>query len=221
MPDTQVERISQLDIGDGKLYEFAGANNGMVFNDVTEALAAIQAGTVADGDVFYIKNDGTSGYPVFIGTSAQIAAADNTGKLLPGMLIYCTDDGVNDITALQVSYGNTTVKAKLDDIIDNLGNTDISDIGDGTVTGGISQLNSDLDDRLKVYRQYFSGTSDASNGLVYLQLPENAKPMGVQLDVPFNNLGKSDARTVMLRTVTVTGVNAPSTAYTGYVIYSL
>lgn len=138
--DTQVVRVSQLDIGDGNLYEFAGANSGIVFDTIADAQAAIQAGTIKDGDVFYIKNDGgTSGYPVFIGTSAQIEAADQAGKLIPGMLIYCTDDGVNDITALQVRYDNTD-----------------SGLEATTVQGAIDEINSDLSGTL--YNHTCNGT---------------------------------------------------------------
>lgn len=59
--------------------------------------------------------------------------------------------------------------------LDNtLGTTDISAIGDGTVTGGISQLNSDL--------------SDLSSMLRYIQLPDN-NDLGYISDIGDNGIG--------------------------------
>jgi hypothetical protein len=162
MPNT-VKRVSGLQITDDRgqvveEVEFAGANSGVVFNTIAEAQAAIQSGDVKDGDVFYIKNDGTSGYPVFIGTSAQITTADNAGNIPAGMLIYCTDDSVNDITALQVGYDNTDSGLEADNIQD-----------------AVDELNSDLSQVKKWVTQEITKTTD-TNGRFYLQVvPSNAK----------------------------------------------
>ena len=118
MPDTQVERISQLDIGDGKRYEFAGANSGIVFDTLADAQAAIQAGTVKAGDVFYVKYVSSGGTEV----DAAGVGYDNTESEL-------TADNVQDA---------------VDEVVEELGNTDISDIGDGSLSGAISTLNSKL-----------------------------------------------------------------------------
>ena len=56
----------------------------------------------------------------------------------------------NIISSEQVTYNGTTVKAKVDelveaaDISDKIGDTDISGIGDGTITGAIENVNNKI-----------------------------------------------------------------------------
>ena len=56
----------------------------------------------------------------------------------------------NMISSEQITYNGTTVKAKVDELVeasdvsDKIGSTDISSIGDGTVSGAINELNSNM-----------------------------------------------------------------------------
>ena len=73
----------------------------------------------------------TEGHPeYFFNTQAQAEAA--LPNLEEGAIVNVLEGGNDDF------------QNKIDDINDKIGNTDISSIGDGSVTGAISQINSDL-----------------------------------------------------------------------------
>lgn len=81
------------------------------------------------------------------------------------------------------------VKDKLDEIVEKIGSNDISSIGDGTLTGGLSALNSNLVDVGKTccFRQ--SNTSNVSNGYC---------PVNVQEYNDDANLYKADSDGVLI-----------------------
>lgn len=120
--DTQVERISQLDIGDGKLYEFAGANNGVVFDTIEDAQAAIQAGTVQNGDVFYIKQ--VSSDPLDI--HAATVEYDNSNSGLESDNVQDAIDELNsDLDDKQDKLTNPLTRSN---IVNNLTSTSATDV---------------------------------------------------------------------------------------------
>jgi len=53
---------------------------------------------------------------------------------------------------------------------DKIGNTDISAVGDGTVTGAISTLNSNITDLTETLSVSFSGTTSDANAIVNTNL---------------------------------------------------
>jgi|GEM_PF-5946931 len=109
-------KISQLDIGDGNIYDLVGGSDIPVYETMAEALAAIQSGEIPNEQPFIVK-EGSQGQPIFVGTTAAINAADQAGQIPDGMIIYCTDDDAGaNITASSIEYGSSTVKDELDNI---------------------------------------------------------------------------------------------------------
>jgi len=123
--------VEKLTIGD-TTYELAGSGGGAadipVYETMAEALAAIHAGDIDDGQAF-IVTEGGQGQPIFVGTTAAINAADQAGQIPDGMIIYCTDDEATDgLTALMIDYDNSdsgleanTVQGAIDEISGDLG----------------------------------------------------------------------------------------------------
>lgn len=84
--------------------------------------------------------------------------AYNYGNAVTSTLIFRLFDnylGIGNSTSTGAIGGNT-----------NLGNSDISDIGDGTVTGAIKELDSNITTMLKT--RTFTGTTDSTYGTINL-----------------------------------------------------
>ena len=90
------------------------------------------------------------------------------GIIIGAILVFAIDvvAGVV-ISSSSVSYSNTTVNAALDDLFSSvdinqrLGTTSISGIGNGTITGAISTLNSNVSG-MKVHNKIYSVTLSAN-----------------------------------------------------------
>ena len=69
------------------------------------------------------------------------------GKIIKKRIEY----GGSSNSAENIKYDDTkNVKEAINEVGNLLGNTDISSIGDGTVTGGLNALNSNLDSKLEI-----------------------------------------------------------------------
>ena len=77
----------------------------------------------------------------------------------------CIDYGGSSNSAENIKYDDTkNVKEAINEVDNLLGNTDISAIGDGTVTGGIDALNSNLNDVVTIIGATLNSLTVAANG---------------------------------------------------------
>ena len=81
------------------------------------------------------------------------------GKIIKKRIEY----GGSSNSAENIKYDDTkNVKEAINEVDNLLGNTDISAIGDGTVTGGLNALNSNLSNKI-IYQEYDVTTASNPN----------------------------------------------------------
>ena len=100
------------------------------------------------------------------------------GKIIKKRIEY----GGSSNSAENIKYDDTkNVKEAINDVGNLLGNTDISAIGDGTVTGGLNALNSNL-----IEIQTVSGTLNTDDSWLNVSLPsgftsQNSVVVGIKV----------------------------------------
>lgn len=104
-------------------------------------------GTLYRNGVPYIGSGGAGGVEV---TQAEYDSLPESEKL-NGSIYFITDGSVSYPTASQMRYDNTesgipstSVQGAIDELKIEIGDTDISSIGDGTLSGAVSELNNGL-----------------------------------------------------------------------------
>ena len=106
-------------------------------------------GTLYRNGIPYVGSGGAGGVEV---TQAEYDALPTSEKM-NGSIYFITDGSVSYPTASQMRYDNTesgipstSVQGAIDELKIEIGDTDISSIGDGTLSGAVSELNNGLTD---------------------------------------------------------------------------
>lgn len=104
-------------------------------------------GTLYRNGIPYVGSGGAGGVEV---TQAEYDALPTSEKM-NGSIYFITDGSVSYPTASQMRYDNTesgipstSVQGAIDELKIEIGDTDISSIGDGTLSGAVSELNNGL-----------------------------------------------------------------------------
>ena len=89
------------------------------------------------------------------------------GIIIGTLLVFILDVAAEIvISSSSVSYSNTTVNAALDDLFssvdinDKIGTTDISTIGDGTLTGAIFNQQSQINQQVNSIKSFYTAVVD-------------------------------------------------------------
>lgn len=116
-------------------------------------------GTLYRNGIPYVGSGGAGGVEV---TQAEYDALPTSEKM-NGSIYFITDGSVSYPTASQMRYDNTesgipstSVQGAIDELKIEIGDTDISTIGDGTLSGAISELNNGF----AYIRGYFKHAAD-------------------------------------------------------------
>lgn len=119
-------------------------------------------GTLYRNGIPYVGSGGAGGVEV---TQAEYDALPTSEKM-NGSIYFITDGSVSYPTASQMRYDNTesgipstSVQGAIDELKIEIGDTDISTIGDGTVTGAVDELNNGLSLQNVEVTNQRSGTS--------------------------------------------------------------
>ena len=112
------------------------------------------------------------------------------GKIIKKRIEY----GGSSNSAENIKYDDTkNVKEAINEVDNLLGNTDISAIGDGTLTGGLDALNSNLKNKtlLEINANFTGNANDVVNNIVWCNDASNV-PSGVGLLYSFSsyNIGQ-------------------------------
>lgn len=104
-------------------------------------------GTLYRNGIPYVGSGGAGGVEV---TQAEYDALPTSEKM-NGSIYFITDGSVSYPTASQMRYDNTesgipsnSVQGAIDELKIEIGDTDISSVGDGTLSGAVSELNAGL-----------------------------------------------------------------------------
>lgn len=102
------------------------------------------------------------------------------GKIIKKRIEY----GGSSNSAENIKYDDTkNVKEAINEVGNLLGNTDISAIGDGTVTGGLNALNSNLGNCFIISPEYAdtvpSGTTNYYEPILTASIPDGYKLFGI------------------------------------------
>lgn len=116
-------------------------------------------GTIYRNGVPFVGSGGAGGVEM---TQAEYDLLPESEKM-NGAIYFITDGDVSYPSASQMRYDNTesqipstTVQGAIDELKIEIGNTNISSIGDGTVTGAVNALNNGL-----MWKQLASGVSSS------------------------------------------------------------
>lgn len=109
-------------------------------------------------------------------------------------------------------FGKLKLAVKnLKSLIGLIGNTDISDIGDGTITGGLSDVNGNLDTKIQIITLSEKTGTDSNSGIIYI--PKTSYP-DAKCIIPFAydstltyRIGIFDVSTNSFRFAVQTAVN--------------
>ena len=102
------------------------------------------------------------------------------GKIIKKRIEY----GGSSNSAENIKYDDTkNVKEAINEVDNLLGNTDISAIGDGTLTGGLNALNSNLENCFIISSEYVdtvpSGTTNYYEPVLTASIPDGYKLFGI------------------------------------------
>ena len=131
-------------------------------------------------------------------TSEPVQLLVDTGNSLTPLV----DDPTINITTGSTDYQLATFTvdtSTLDNLVETfdtvrnasalVGNTDISGIADGTLTGGLSQLNSNLTELYKIEKGAGNAVTTA-DGIVLLNVPANTFILNIQLTSPISAISQ-------------------------------
>ena len=155
-------RINKVNVG-GTEYDIGGSG-GMTVGTEAEIEALVNEGELQEGDAVLITDDntGTVSNPIIFANRAAYTAAYNNGDIPVGAVVVIASENNNDITALQVSYGESNVKDELDGIKEDLSVmlTSVTQLYSGTFSGGDDIV---LSDNINNYRMFSIVDANADN----------------------------------------------------------